>query len=429
MKTYLFNTRILAFILCFSFVALAAQNVQARKKVIDDPADFVAYKGKVVDAESMVPLVFATVAIEGTNIATVTNVDGKFILKVPNNVKATQLKVSFIGYESQAYSFNELKSGKSNVLKLKQVAVSITEINVFPKDPRVIIDKVMSMRSKTYMGDPVLMKAFYRETIQKKKTYVGLSEAVVQVYKQPYNSYRQDMVSMFKGRKSSDTKKLDTLIFKLQGGPHSTLALDIVKDPYMVLDQDVLDSYEYTFANITRIDGKLNYVIDFKQRPHVKEPLFFGKIYIDVDDLVISSIAFNLNTENKSEASQMFIKRKPLGVNVYPTSANYIVNYRKYNDRWLYNYARGEVTFKVKWKKRLFNTNYTTMVEMASTDWERAEGKPFKSWNRLKMNVVMAEAVNGFADKEFWGEYNIIEPEQSIESAIKKIKKNLSKLE
>jgi hypothetical protein len=35
--------------------------------------------------------------------------------------------------------------------------------------------------------------------------------------------------------------------------------------------------------------------------------------------------------------------------------------------------------------------------------------------------------VQDFADADFWGEYNIIEPESSIENAIKKLSKSLKK--
>ncbi len=415
----------LAFILFTGLLSFASTSLKKDKD--QDPTNFISYKGKVVDSESLSPLVFATVAIEGTNIATVTNVAGVFVIKVPNENKTSNLKISFIGYETLTSSLKDLKEGKKNTLKMKLVSVALSEVSVFPNDPRLIIEKVMRMKGKNYMNDPVLMTGFYRETIKKRKTYVGLSEAVVQVYKQPYNSYKTDKIKLFKGRKSSDTKKLDTLLFKLQGGPFATLSLDIVKDPYMILADDVLDLYEYNIVNITRIDGKLNYVIEFNQRPHVTEPLFFGKIYVDVDKFAISSISFNLNTENRSEASAMFIKKKPLGVNVYPTSANYIVNYREQDGKWKFNYSRGEVVFKVNWKKKLFSTAYSTMIEMAVTDWKNAEDKPFKPSDRLKMNVIMSDAIGGFADKEFWGEYNIIEPEQSIEVAIRKIQKKLSK--
>ncbi|MEJ6793373.1 MAG: hypothetical protein QNK89_11780 [Lacinutrix sp.] len=63
---------------------------------------------------------------------------------------------------------------------------------------------------------------------------------------------------------------------------------------------------------------------------------------------------------------------------------------------------------------------------MAITDWDQNtiafKNKP-KS--RLKPNVILADEASGFADPDFWGEYNIIEPEKSIESAIKKIIKQL----
>ena len=40
----------------------------------------------------------------------------------------------------------------------------------------------------------------------------------------------------------------------------------------------------------------------------------------------------------------------------------------------------------------------------------------------------MSDEASGFSDPEFWGEYNVIEPEKPIESAIKKIQKQLEKI-
>ncbi|MBI9068917.1 MAG: carboxypeptidase-like regulatory domain-containing protein [Salinivirgaceae bacterium] len=399
-----------------------------KDKDIDENENYQSFQGRVVDEESSKPLVFATVGIEGTNIATVTNTDGKFLIKVPNDKVAGNLKIAYMGYESKTIAISDLKNhGSVNTIKLKMVSVKLTEINVFPNNPRLIIDKVLENRRFNYSFEPQLMKAFYRETIKRRRAYVGLSEAVVEVYKQSYGSYKNDQVKLFKGRKSEDVKKMDTLLFKLQGGPISTLMLDIVKDPYLVLDNDVLDKYEYTYKSITRVDGNLNYVIEFKQNPYVLTPLFYGSIYIDVESFAITSISFNLNTQDKDQVSSMFIKKKPFGVSVYPTSANYLVNYREKDGKWFFSYSRGEVNFDVKWKKRLFKTNFSTMIEMAITDWDKATEKQFQSSDRLRMNVVMSDAVTGFTDKDFWGEYNTIEPDQSIESAIKKIKKNIGK--
>jgi hypothetical protein len=41
--------------------------------------------------------------------------------------------------------------------------------------------------------------------------------------------------------------------------------------------------------------------------------------------------------------------------------------------------------------------------------------------------MVFSEKVEDFIDVNFWGEHNIIEPEESIENAIKKLTKSMQK--
>ncbi len=419
---------IVALLLVFAVVGSTTDTFAFKKKTQTNDPTYQVFQGKILDKDSQQPLIFAAISVEGSNIATVSNTEGRFSIKVPKENLGNNLKISFIGYENLSIPIKDLKEAKENLIQMVMISVKLTEINIFPNDPRILIEKVLENKSKNYTNEPLLMTAFYRETIKKRWSYIGLSEAVVEIYKQGYNNYRQDQVKLFKGRKSTNVEKMDTLLFKLQGGPYSTLMLDVMKDPYIILSEDILDSYDYSYLNITRVDGRLNYVIEFKQRPYVTSPLFYGRFYIDVDNFAITSMSFNLNTENKEEASSMFIKRKPIGVTVNPTSANYLVNYSEKEGKWHYSYSRGEVTFKVNWKKRLFSNTFSTMVEMAVTDWKPADNEPFKASDRLKMNVVMSETVDGFADGDFWGEYNTIEPEQSIEAAIKKIKKSLDKV-
>ena len=62
-----------------------AQNVSAgnptnKKKNVQQ--DLITIRGKVIDSESRVPLVFATVAVKESNVAIVTNIDGEFTLKI-----------------------------------------------------------------------------------------------------------------------------------------------------------------------------------------------------------------------------------------------------------------------------------------------------------------------------------------------------------
>ena len=42
------------------------------------------------------------------------------------------------------------------------------------------------------------------------------------------------------------------------------------------------------------------------------------------------------------------------------------------------------------------------------------------TFSSLKSTIVFEEKVHPFADPDFWGTYNTIKPEESIESAIQK---------
>ena len=386
------------------------------------------YSGKVVDKDTGNPLIFATISIEGTNIATVTNTEGEFRLKVPKDKTDLNILVSFIGHKSQIIPVNRLDK-KRNKIRMEVHSVSLAEINVFPKDAELLIRAVINRRKENYMQSTSLMTAFYRETIKKRRTYASLSEAVLQIYKQPYKSTNSDHVKLLKTRKSADYNKLDTLVLKLMGGPFNTLILDIMKNPNMIISYDAIEQYTFALDNITKIDNRLIYVLSFKQKEWIQEPLFYGKLYIDSKSLAVTRALFSINTEFKEQVSRLFIKKKPAGAKVYITNASYMVSYREKNGKWYYGYSRGELTFKIDWTKKLFNTIYTAQFELAVTDWQKAEPKsPIRPKDRMRMNVIMRDKASGFSDKNFWGAYNVIEPEKPIENAIKKIRKNLDKI-
>jgi len=417
-------TAIILIFMGFSRAALASPAIPKSNQ--PDTLTYVQYKGSVTDQETRSPLAFAALTLNGTNIATVTNSEGEFSLKVPKNMIDGKVTVSFIGYKNKNLSLSEFKPEKTRI-ELELLVIALNEVRVFPKDPELLIRAVMNKRAENYFNDQTLMSAFYRETIKKKRTYVSLSEAVVEIHKQPYMSSRSDAAQLFKARKSTDYTKLDTLTFKLQGGPYTTLYLDIMKNPEMIFTEDMIGNYEFSLENITKINDRLIYVLSFKQRAHITEPLYFGKLFIDTESLAITSATFNLNVENRMLVSDMFIKKKPAGAKVYPTMAAYHIDYRDKDGKWYYSYSRGQITFKVDWNKRLFNTVYESTIEMAVTDWEKTTDKPVKMADRMKTSVVMTDEISGFADREFWGEYNVIEPEKPIETAIKKIQKKLEK--
>jgi hypothetical protein len=203
------------------------------------------------------------------------------------------------------------------------------------------------------------------------------------------------------------------------------LQLDIAKNTESILTMDAMKYYDYSMTTVVEIGNKPHYVISFRQKPSVDMPLFMGNLYIETGTYAITEAEFGFNLEDKAAASSIFIKKKPLGMEVTPEIATYRVQYREQDGIWYFAYSRAEVKFKVNWKKRLFNTYYTTMSEIAVTDRTNEEVIKFTGKEKIRYTDVFSEEVEAFTDSEFWGEYNVIEPDQSIESAIRRLSKKL----
>lgn len=387
-----------------------------------DTVNFKAFYGRVNDDHTGRTLSFATIEAIGSNIATVTNIDGDFIIKIARDADVSELKISYIGFSNKTIPLNRFKESRSLSIGLVPSSVQLKEITIRPQEAlELIIDALNSVR-ENYSSDPMMMRGFYRETIQRGRNYVSIAEAVIDIFKASYsNDFQIDQVKLFKGRKSADVERMDTVLFKLQGGPNTALLLDVVKNPYILLSSEYYDIYDFYLSDVVSINDKLHYVVSFNQKSYVDDPYYIGKLYIDMDKLAITEAEFELNTENKEEAARLFIKRKPMGMIITPEKAVYRTKYTIEDNRWYFSYARAEVKFKVNWKKKLFNTTYTTMSEMAITDRTYEGIEKFSSKDRFKRNDVMNEKVFIFFDQDFWEGYNVIEPDQSIESAIRRL--------
>jgi hypothetical protein len=402
------------------FISCSLANAQ-------DAPSFKEINGTIIDQKSKDKLVFADLAINGSNISTVTNTDGQFSLKVPKDLLEGTITITHLGYQKLELKISEISNNEK--IYLNPSVVLLDEIQIASKFPsaKALVVETLSKKNTLYNDDNVLMTAFYRETIKNRRKNASLSEAIVQIHKQPYRNSRNDDIELIKARKKTNYSRLDTLAVKLQGGPFSNLYVDIVKYPEYIFDIENIEYYNFSFDESTQIDNSLVYVVNFEQKQGIETPLYFGKLYIDAGNLALKSAVYSLNVKNKKLASDMYVRKKPKKADVYPTEATYRVNYRTQNGKWQYAYSNILLTFKVNWQGKLFNSVYTLNSEMAVTDWKILDNKLIKTKSMLFPNTILTEQVSGFSDPTFWGEYNIIEPEKSIETAIEKIKKQLDR--
>jgi hypothetical protein len=250
----------------------------------------------------------------------------------------------------------------------------------------------------------------------------------VDIYRSPFAAESKDYVILDRARKSTDYRKIDTLVIKLQGGPYNNIGMDMVRNRDLFFSSDMFEVYQFKYDKMVNMDNRNVFVIDFEQKPTIVEPFYKGKLYIDSESYALVKTEFSLNLANLNKAKRFFVKKKPTNADVIPLDTKYIVDYRQQDGKWYFNYSRIELSFKVKWDKKVFNSIYNISIEMAVTDWEVNEDKTVvRSKDRMRRSVILTDQASGFSDPDFWGENNVIEPDKSIDNAIRKIQKNYEK--
>ena len=372
--------------------------------------------GIVTDAKSGNPIAQATVAMAGVSV--VTNDDGMFTLKV--KPAAGTLTVSHIGYRTVRVKVSDNHSAPVTV-RLQPTAIQLKEVVVWNEDPWKLIEQALEKVPDNYNTTPQLYRCFYRETAQKRSRYIYVAEGVVDMYKTGYQKtvYR-DRVAIVKGRRLVSPKQSDTLGVKVLGGPTLPVQLDVVKNTAFLLNQEELSKYTLGMAPAAVIDDRLQYVITLTPYVEQSYPLSYGKLYIDRETLAFTRVELSLDMSDRQKASNYMLHKKPHGVRFKPKEMSCLIDYRTVDGKTTIHYVRNTFRFGCDWKRRLFSTNFTAVAELVVTD-RLPDVRPISGRESFDSRDAFFDHVDYFRDPDFWKDYNIIEPTESLDKGIGKI--------
>ena len=403
------------------FLLLDIAPLQAREEV----DGYFTVTGVVRNKDDRKKLENVNVSVPGTNIGTVTNSDGLFSLKIKDAEIVRGLEVSHIGYLNTQISLKENKDLSTLTVWMIPAPNLLSEIVIFGNNARGIVEEAIRKIPVNYSPNENMLTTFYRETVQKRRRYISVSEAVIDVYKTAYNDRVpvKDKVQLQKGRRLLSQKNSDTLAVKVVGGPSLAIYLDVVKNQDALLNMGDLDYYEFHIEEPVNFDNRMQYVISFRPKVSLMYALFYGKLYIDFEKLAFTRAEFSLDMKNKTKAVEAILHKKPLGLQFKPQEVSYLVTYKEQNGKTYLNYIWNTIRFKCDWKKRLFSSGYTVYSEMVVTDRQQDNFTAISNKTAFKEKQVFYDLVDEYWNEDFWKEYNIIEPTESLEHAVNKLKK------
>ena len=403
----------------------SANRAKAQPEISKNP-DFIIAKAVVKDAQTKEPVPYASASMEETGIGTVTNQSGEFLLKIPLSDTTQNIRISHVGYNPQILPV-ELFSTATATIYMQTKIVPLQEVIAGLVNPMKIIREMLNERPVNCQSNPVYLTGFYREGIEKKNTIVSLTEAVFQIYKTGFDTEAADQVKLLKMRKISNEEEQDSMIVKMKAGVDASLHLDIIKHLPDFLDVTNDNSFNYTKIDMTVTDSGFAHVIAFEQKPENKEPLHKGELYIDAGNSALLAAHFEVNPQYINKATNIFILKKTKGLDVKTESANYYVYYKYWNGKYYLNHIRGDLAFKVKKKKAMFQSAKTIRMffEMAVCKIDTVDVKKFPRKESISTRNVFSDTQFRY-DSRFWDDFNVILPEEKLSEAVGRI---VSKIE
>ena len=349
------------------------------------------YSGRALKSNKE-PIANAHIQVSNTNIGTITNSDGFFSFYIGNDVATVTVSISHIGYLPRKVTL----SGQQEIIILEEDTQQLAEVVIIPKDyARELVEKAIERIPANCPTVPELHKGFFREQTHwegEKHPYpIYIAEAVLETLKSSYSNRKtKGQVRLVEGRKY-ESGQLDSLETRIYAGSHIAHNFDFVarregflKDP---------DGYYYEIVDTTRLNQKDVFKISFnrKDNPH-------GHVYIMDSSFAIVKAEFR------------YTRFPPWSLPDRGRRFSYstVSYYQGEDKRWRIKHIDYQTAFDWKGKILSLHGKYaTTNIE------EEAEEIPYPE--RIQYHDFLLYKTGQY-DSNFWKHYNIIIPNNKVDS-------------
>lgn len=341
--------------------------------------------GKVTDFMTFEPVDNASVYIKNTTVGTITNVDGRFALRIPKAKTGDTLVVSSIGFISYEIPVSDFKNGTD--IYLEEDIASLEEVLLVaetrPQTGNEIMQRAVEKLPENLPDSSFIQKGFLRHKERNRNEYKWLVEAAVTLLDSEYSSDAGEnpKIKVDEIRKSYDLRDIDSLFalsayLKNKGEETGQLSRRSVKTSALVeairwndqringLDnlfngklnavrnanhktalfgEKMLENHQFTLDTILVDDGRKIYKLKISKgedfvglnTPNIYNEGFepSGTIYIYYDNFAVKRLEYEL------KAGSDIQKRRSRSLFDTQILHKLVLNYREFQDKMYLSYV------------------------------------------------------------------------------------------
>jgi CubicO group peptidase (beta-lactamase class C family) len=359
---------------------------------------------------------FATILVEGTQIGTVSNQEGKFELSTEKLAKEFTLIVSVIGFKTRRIKINKITLVNLTI-ELEENVIELDEVVFKYLSAEEIFNNFHKNYTSNYYQGSSLTKAFYHSTLVENGEYKHLLEATIAIREFSKKKHRNFEVEITQRRKSNDYR------LERWGEKNNYLYDAIANNPMLKLGDFLAlkNQKEYTVERLanTSYNDEIVYVLQFTPKKTSKKALFTAKIYFNSNDFGLIKAEYDFQND-KSKIRNQSLKDKTYHIPFISGSIHYQKIGKYYTQKYL-SYTNGWTVINHVSKDTLAKDVLRDEILFLETELGNTKPltNPLSKWGDIYKKPFAY-------DSEYWNKQVKIPPTQLIKKAIKDLEKHQS---
>lgn len=356
--------------------------------------------GRLQDAETQEPLIFASISIVNEPIGTVSNSLGEFDFHIPKALENGRLVVSMLGYQNYEAAISSFIGRDTVILNLTKASQLLDEVVISDSlSGGDIVRIALSRIDENYPNQPYLMDGFYRDLKSLGGQYFSLLEAAVKVYDEDYSEPRnkdrlRENVALIEVRKSLS---YETHKFSRYFDQHNLLE-DLLLHNHIKYrtfpDEDIF------FEGFKRMDnsfysGHQVFVVTLNSDDYTL------KMYVDTNSYAVIKLDYERRYPDN------VVRKKVKSISKYVSDTKSI-GFKQYQGRYYLNYIK--VISKFDWYKanNPDSLNFRTEMHQELLINKVYPNTESRITSTRKMKRYGLQYQDESYNKEFWENYNVI---------------------